>query len=229
MIDLKKKKAWQKEYEIYADYKRELEAKRFQLSKMEEKHGILFNSTISTPLQCAVCFKKYLDLLFFKYGGIWYCEFCYHERQEIFKKHPWDRWPGETCPDFKIKIGGNLHVRKGRTSGKVSPWRKIRTLMRSLVIVLWMKNQEDIISRFPTRFNLEDPMTIGNVDLVNKLYAEMRANDDLLFNSKILCRWCGKHDVDLFYNPINKAWYCKRCYRAKRKSNPDKYPVLNVH
>ena len=229
MICLMKRKAWQNEYESYADYRRELEAKRFQLSKMEENRNKLIRIRDSTPLRCNICIKKYLDLLFYNYAGKWYCEFCYHERQELIKKDPYYRGPGETCPNFKIKIGGNLHVRKGRTSGKVSPWRKIRTSLRSLVIALWMKNQEDIISRFLTRFNLDDPKIVRDVALVSKFYAEMRANDELLLNSKILCRWCGRHDIDLFYNPVNKAWYCKRCYRAKRKSNRDKYPILNVH
>ncbi len=64
-----------------------------EIAKLGEEEKLLGEAYWSAPLGCAVCGTGAIedDLKFNRFNRQWFCEICYNENQEYYKKnpHPW--------------------------------------------------------------------------------------------------------------------------------------------
>lgn len=106
--------------------------------------------------------------------------------------------------------------------------RKIRDNFRSLWIEwgqkMWFELNEEYKEihydknkrpRHPNDYSNEERQLVGHIK------SKMREIDNYVDNSICKCIVCGKGDRDMTYNPIDKEWYCTKCYQENKEFYKD--------
>lgn len=111
--------------------------------------------------------------------------------------------------------------------------RKIRDNFRSLILEinkssqLKLADERGLISKEIYENPKKDNKTLH--EQIKELEQKIQKNEQVLYESIVVCPVCFKSNKDMTYNPVRKTWYCTECYEVLKKGNeergtPEEFP-----